>query len=130
MIHMILHRRATLLFCATALALFAQDTPRQPAQMATLSFTVVRESSGKPVRNAEIVLHLLDKNGNQKQEGLELKSHEDGKAETGGVPYGKMRVQVIASGFRTYGEDFNIDKPTLEITVKLQKPKEQFSIYK
>jgi hypothetical protein len=41
-----------------------------------------------------------------------------------------MRVQVIASGFRTYGEDFNIDKPTLEITVKLQKPKEQFSIYK
>lgn len=125
---MILLRRAAILVFFAAVLLSAQDGPKAPS--ATLSFTVLRESSGKPVRNAEIVLHLLDKNGNQKEEGLELKTHDDGKTETGGIPYGKMRVQVIASGFRTYGEDFTIDKPTLQITIKLQKPKEQFSIYK
>jgi 5-hydroxyisourate hydrolase-like protein (transthyretin family) len=111
-------------------AAVAQDAPKDVPPTATLSFIIVRESSGKPVRNAEIVLHLLDKNGNQKQDGLELKTHDDGKTETGGIPYGKMRIQVIASGFRTYGEDYVIDKPTLEITIKLQKPKDQFSIYK
>jgi hypothetical protein len=97
---------------------------------ASLQFTVVKESNGKPVRNAEIVLHPVDKNGHQKQEGLELKTHEDGKAEVTGVPYGKVRIQVIAPGLRTYGEDYDINQPSQEFTIKLQKPAEQYSIYK
>lgn len=96
----------------------------------SLQFMVVKDSNGKPVRNAEIVLHPVDKNGNQKEEGLELKTHEDGRAEVSGVPYGKFRVQVIAQGFRTYGEDYEINQPAQEFTIKLQKPTEQYSIYK
>lgn len=99
-------------------------------KLSTVNIVVVRESGGKPVKNAEVVLHLLDKHGNQKQEGLELKTHEDGKAATGGIPYGKVRIQVIAQGFRTWGDDFEVNQPTLDITIKLQKPKDQFSIYK
>lgn len=114
-----------LLFC---LAAVAQD--REKAPTATLNLTIVRESNGKPVKNAEVVLHLLDKDGNQKQEGLELKTHDDGKAETGGVPYGKVRIQVIAHGFRTWGDDFEVRQPSMDITIKLQKPRDQFSIYK
>jgi hypothetical protein len=72
----------------------------------------------------------VGKDGKQKQEGLELKTHDDGKAEATGIPYGKIRVQVIARGFRTFGEDYDIAKPTHEITIKLQKPAEQYSIYK
>jgi len=33
-------------------------------------------------------------------------------------------------GFQTYGEDFDINQPNLEITIKLQKPAGQVSIYK
>ncbi len=97
---------------------------------ASLNFQVVKEANGKPVRNAEVVLHLLDKDGKQLQAGLELKTHENGKAETSGIPYGKLRVQVIAPGFRTYGEDFDINQPNLEIMIKMQKPAGQVSIYK
>lgn len=97
---------------------------------AALHFSVVRDSNGKPVRNAEIVLHPIDKDGRQKDEGLELKTHEDGKADITGIPYGKMRVQVIAPGFKTYGEDYDINQPSHEFTIKLQKPAEQYSIYK
>jgi hypothetical protein len=97
---------------------------------ASLNMTVIRNSSGKPVKNAEVVIHLIDNHGKAKQEGLELKTHDDGKAEATGIPYGKVRIQVIAPGFRTYGEDFSIDQPTHEITIKLQKPAEQLSIYK
>src|SRR5689334_16148559 len=95
---------------------------------ANLEFVVVKDSNGKPVKNAEIVLHPVDKNGHQKDEGVELKTHEDGKANINGVPYGKLRVQVIAQGFRTYGEDFDISQPKHAITIKLQKPAEQYSI--
>jgi hypothetical protein len=91
---------------------------------------VVRNSNGKPVKNAEVVLHMLDKDGNIRQDGLELKTHEDGKAATDGIPYGKVRIQVIAHGFRTWGNDFDVRQPNMDITIKLQKPTEQFSIYK
>ena len=60
-----------------------------------MSLLVVRETNGKPVKNAEVVVHLVE-NGKQKQEGLELKTHDDGKAEATGLPYGKVRIQVIA----------------------------------
>jgi hypothetical protein len=114
-----------------ALPLGAQQTGAQDQPpTGSLNLTVVRQENGKPVRNAEVVLHVLDKSGNEKQEGLELKTHEDGKAQTDGVPYGKVRIQVIARGFRTYGEDYEIKQPGTDITIKLQKPKPQVSIYK
>ena len=102
----------------------------QQRSTATLNVLVLRESNGKPVRNAEVVLHLLDKDGKERQDSIELKTHEDGKAEAGGVPYGRWRVQVIAKGFQTYGNDQDIQQPQLDLTIKLQKPKDQFSIYK
>src|SRR5947199_7120057 len=97
---------------------------------ATLQFIVIKDENGKPVRNAEIVLHGVDKHGKQRSDGLELKTHEDGKAEIGGIPFGKIRVQVIAHGLRTFGEDFDINQPTHQITIKMKKPQEQYTIYK
>jgi hypothetical protein len=121
----------SLLLCLMAVFSIAQQpTQSDEPPTARVSLTIVREENGKPVRNAEVVLHVLDKSGNEKQEGLELKTHEDGKAETDGIPYGKVRIQVIARGFRTYGQDYAIKDPGMEITIKLQKPKPQLSIYK
>jgi Carboxypeptidase regulatory-like domain len=114
----------------TALTLTALGQKKPVIPTSVLSVTVVRDSNGKPVKNAEIVLHPVDERGRQKAEGLELKTHEDGKAETGGVPYGKLRVQVIAKGFKTFGQDYDVQQPNLEITIKLQNPTDQFSIYK
>lgn len=102
----------------------------QHKSTSSLQFLIVKDGNGKPVRNAEIVLHPVDKSGHQKSEGLELKTHEDGKANVSGIPYGKLRVQVIAPGFKTYGEDYDINLPSHDITIKLQKPSEQYSIYK
>ena len=100
------------------------------AQKASLKITVLKEATGKPVKNAEVILHPVDKDGGQKQEGLELKTHEDGKTDISGIRYGKLRIQVIAQGYRTFGQDFVVNQPTMEITIKLEKPADQFSIYK
>ena len=97
---------------------------------AALQFTVIKDENGKPVKNAEIVLHPVDKKGKQHQDGIESKTHEDGKAEIQKVPYGKVRVQIIAAGFQTYGEDYDVSQPVMEITVKLKKPADQYTIYK
>jgi hypothetical protein len=96
----------------------------------SLKLVVLKDSNGKPVRNAAVILHPVDGKGHQNKGGIELKTDADGKTNMDGVPYGKMRVQVIAPGFRTYGEDYDINQPEQEITIKLQRPTDQYSIYK
>jgi hypothetical protein len=96
---------------------------------ALLKFVVVRDYNGKPIRNASVVMHPVKKDGKQSRGGLQLKTDPEGKASFEGVPYGKLRVQVLATGFQTFGDDYDIDQPVEEITVKMKRPQEQYSIY-
>ncbi len=129
---MTLVQRALMIFPILLLAATAQQTKETtpPDSIAVLNMVIVRDSNGKPVKNAEVVVHFLDKEGRVKAEGLELKTHDDGKADAPGIPFGKVRVQVIARGYRTFGEDYDVNRPQMDITIKLQKPQDQFSIYK
>jgi hypothetical protein len=99
------------------------DTP-----VASLRFVVVRDYSGKPVKNAAVVLHPVSK-GKQSRGGIELKTNTEGRTAFEGVPYGPLRVQVLMPGFQTFGEDYEINKPDMEITVRLKRPQGQYSIY-
>lgn len=94
-----------------------------------LYFNVVKDDNGKPIRNAAVILHPVNMKGKQERGGLELKTDPEGKANFDGIPYGKLRVQVLASGFQTYGEDFDIDKEKTDITIKLKRPQGQYSVY-
>jgi len=94
-----------------------------------LRFVVVRDSDGKPVRNAEVVLHPVKRKGKQAQGEMDLKTDAEGKTNVDGIPYGSLRVQVLAPHFQTFGEDYEINKPEMEITVKLKHPGGQYSVY-
>ena len=102
----------------------------KPRQAADLRFVVLKDSNGKPVRNASVILHEVGRGGRQRPGGLELKTDSEGKASYAGVPYGKLRIQVIAPGFQTYGQDHDISQPEQEFVIKLKRPQEQYSIYK
>src|SRR5450755_1083738 len=97
--------------------------------MSDLKFVVLRDYNGKPVRNAAVVLHPVNKKGKQSRGGLELKTDGEGRTNIDGIPYGPLRIQVLAPGYQTFGEDYQIDRPELEITVKLKRPGEQYSVY-
>jgi hypothetical protein len=100
------------------------DTPQ-----ALVKFMVLRDGNGKPVRNAGVVLHSVNEKGKQAKGGLELKTDGDGRTSFDGIPYGKLRVQVLATGFQTFGQDYEVNQPQMEITIKLKKPQSQYSIY-
>jgi hypothetical protein len=69
--------------------------------------------------------------GEHDKGNMELKTNEDGKTVIDVLPIGDtVRLQVIAKGFQTYGEDYKIDKPEMAIEVKMKRPGEQYSIYK
>jgi hypothetical protein len=102
---------------------------RKPSEaVSELRFLVVRQENKKPVRNASVVLHQLDTQGRQRQT-LQLKTDSEGRASIDGMPYGKLRVQVIAPGLRTFGEDYDIAQPTMDFRIELQPPRGQVSIY-
>jgi hypothetical protein len=94
---------------------------------ASVHFVVMNDAGGKPVRNAQVVLHPMHK-GKVKGE-MELKTDVEGKASIDDVPYGTIEVQVLAPGFQTYGADYEVKQTAVEITVKLKKPAGQYSIY-
>ena len=112
-----------------AVALPGVGKKKREDPLATLNFVIVRDENGKPVRNAAVVMHAVDEDGKQTPQGLELKTNPEGKASYDGVPYGKIRVQVLASGFQTYGDDYDIREPSMDITIKLKRPGKQYSIY-
>jgi hypothetical protein len=99
-------------------------------QLSVLSFVILKDYNGKPIRNASVIMHPVKGNGKQAKTGLELKTDAEGKTSFDGVPFGKLRIQIIAQGYQTYGDDYSIDKPEMEIVVKMKRPGEQYSIYK
>jgi hypothetical protein len=107
----------------------ASDKKSETQQTTNLHFSVVKDDNNKPVRNASVVLHPVGKNGKQAKGGIQLKTDNDGKVQSEGLPYGLLRVQVLAPGFQTFGEDYDLNKPEMDIEVRLKRPKDQLSIY-
>jgi hypothetical protein len=105
----------------------AQKDAEEP--VAALTFLILKDDSGKPVRSAAVILHPVNTRGKQSRGGMELKTDAEGKTSFDDVPYGTLRVQVLASGFQTYGEDYNIDRAKIDLVIKLKRPQGQYSIY-
>ena len=109
--------------------LLGSDKKNDSGQVSSIKFVVFKDDNGKPVRNAAVVLHPVAQHGKQSRGGFELKTDSDGRTESDGIPYGMLRVQVIAPGFQTFGQDYAINQPQQELTIRLKRPQGQYSIY-
>jgi hypothetical protein len=123
---------AVALVAVSGISLSAQDSAHRgrkykpPPPTSRIEVTVVRDADSKPVENASVIFQLQGDKGN-----MELKTNEDGKSVIDVLPIGStMRLQIIAKGYQTYGQDFKIDKSDLAFGIRLKRPGEQYSIYK
>ena len=102
---------------------------KAPPPTARIEVTILKDVNGKPVENAAVVFHPMQ--GEKDEGNMELKTNEDGKTIIDVLPLGDtVRLQVIAHGFQTYGEDYKVDKPEMAIEIRMKRPGEQYSIYK
>jgi hypothetical protein len=138
-IQLVLSRRrlafAALLLIAVSTLAHAQDDNskrgrkyKAPPPTAHFEITVLRATSGKPIENAAVIFHPLS---DGKDDGnMELKTNDEGKTAIDLLEIGStVRIQIIAPGFQTYGEDYKIDKDTMAVEVKLKRPVKQYSLY-
>ena len=112
----------------------AQDTGyrgrkyKAPPAVSHIEVEVLKGYNGKPVVNAAVIFHEL-KDG--KDEGnLEVKTNDEGKAVIDIIAIGSaVDVQVIADGFATFAEQYQIAEPQRAIQVKMLRPQAQISTY-
>lgn len=123
---------AVALVAVGSISLSAQDSAHRgrkykpPPPTSKIEVTVLRDSDSKPIENASVIFHLDGDKGN-----MELKTNEDGKSVIDVLPIGStMRLQIIAKGFQTYGEDYKVDKAEMAFGIRMKRPAEQYSIYK
>jgi len=77
-----------------------------------------------PVENASVYLKYVEERKLRKDKKIELnvKTNREGVAHVPDAPLGKVLIQVIAEGWKTYGKWIEITEPRQIIKVKLEKP--------
>jgi hypothetical protein len=122
----------TLMVSAVLLAGFAASV-LAAAPMTKINI-VLKDQAGKPVDHASVVVrfvqgHSVVKLGKAIRTTFELRSNQEGEARIPSIPQGKIRVQVIAKGYQTFGQIFDVieEEKTLEIT--LNPPQQQYSAH-
>jgi len=101
---------------------------KAPPPSARIDVTVLKADNGKPIQDAHVIFHPIE--GDKDKGSMELKTNEDGKISVGVIPIGDtVRLQIIANGFQTYGQDYQVDRAKLAWEVCLKRPSPQYSIY-
>ena len=92
----------------------------------------VKTLGDRPVERASVVVRFVKgrsvvKLGKKVRTNWEIRTNSDGVARIPPVPQGKILVQVIAKGYQTFGETFDVDQEEKTIEVKLNPPQPQYS---
>src|SRR6267378_3646509 len=77
-----------------------------------------------PVENASVYVKFIEEHAIKKDKKLEMnvKTSRDGIAHVPNAPTGRVLVQVIAEGWKTYGHWLDITDPKQTIKVHLERP--------
>ena len=89
---------------------------------------------GKPVDRASVVVQFVEgrsivKLGKKIQTHWEMRSNQDGIAKIPSIPQGKIRIQIIAKGYQTFGGVFDVAEEEKTIEIKLNPPQPQYSAH-
>ena len=85
----------------------------------------VVSADDKPVSNASVYVRFPVAGGlfhKDKLAELNLKTNEDGSVKVPDIPRGKILIQVVAKGWKTYGKWHEIDTEAMTIEIKLEQP--------
>ncbi|HYO80016.1 MAG TPA: carboxypeptidase-like regulatory domain-containing protein [Bryobacteraceae bacterium] len=107
-----------LLFSA-GLVIGAESDTRIKVEVLTLG--------GKPIDRAAVIVDFVEgrsvtKLGKKSLTHWEVRTNQEGIAKLPALPPGKVRVQVVARGYQTFGQTYDIEEPEKTLTIKLNPP--------
>lgn len=112
-----------------------QNAPELPAndsdKTTRLTILVVDDATRKPIYNAHVVVRFeVDRKlRRDKRVSWESKANQKGEVVLNAIPRGTVKLQVIARGYQTYGDQHELNQGEQAVTISMKSPSGQKSAY-
>ena len=122
-----MNRLLTLLIAgALAFPALAGDTTKLQIRVTNLE--------GRPIDRAAVVVRFVKgrskvKLGKKVWRHWETRTNQEGVAKIPEIPQGDILIQVIAKGYQTFGNTFDINEDEKTVDIKLNPPQPQYSAH-
>jgi hypothetical protein len=102
----------------------SKDQAPQVEPLSRVTIEVIGGEKDMPVENASVYVKYVEERKLKKDKKLELnvKTNREGLAHVPNAPLGRVLVQVVAEGWKTYGRWYDITDAKQTIKVHLERP--------
>lgn len=109
-------------------AVFA--APALAAEAMTNLKVEVKTLGGNPIERASVVVRFVEgrsvaKFGKKIRTNWEMRTNQDGVVKIPPIPQGKILIQVIAKGYQTFGQTYDVNEEEKTIEIRLKPPQPQ-----
>jgi len=117
-----------------AVFLLCSGTGLQAEMAKTKLSVLVLTPGGKPLDRASVIIRFVSGRDKLKlyskvRTQWETKTNQQGLVQIPEIPQGKIQIQIIASGFQTFGNVFEVDQDVKTLEIKMNSPQAQYSAH-
>ena len=101
-----------------------KSAPPKSDPITRITIEVTGGEKETPIENASVYFKYIEEHAIRKNKKLELnvKTNRDGTAHVPDAPMGRVLIQVLAEGWKSYGRWFDITDPKQTIKIHLERP--------
>ena len=108
-----------------------QDQPRKDEQKAAkpegtarLQIELTGGEPKKPVADASVYLKFTEDRAVLRDRRVEfnLKTNQNGVARSPEIPKGRVLIQIVSPGWKTFGQWYDVDRDEQVIQIRLERP--------
>jgi hypothetical protein len=112
---------------ASSLALSAQEADAKPSDTTVLRVELTGGSAKTPIVDASVyVKYTEDKLLRDKKIEFNLKTNQRGAARSPEIPKGRILIQIVAPGWKTFGQYYDVTEDERTIQINLERPSTQW----
>ena len=101
-----------------------QKKDAKQTETTRLTITVTGGDEKKPVADASVyVKYVVDKRIKDQKIELNLKTNQEGLTHSPEIPQGKVLIQIVAPGWKTFGEYYDLQEEDQTVEIHLERPK-------
>jgi hypothetical protein len=102
--------------------------PERQSASKKLTIEVTGGANQAAVENASVYLKFTEGRTLRKDKKYELnvKTNRDGSAHIPDVPMGKVLIQIVAEGWKSYGKYYELTDPSATIKIHLERAKKWY----
>jgi hypothetical protein len=100
-----------------------QENPANSSDTAIVRIEVTGGETKRPVSDASVYVKFT-RDGLLRDRPIEmnLKTNQNGMARTPQIPKGRILIQIVMPGWKTYGQYFDVDRDEQVIQINLERP--------